>query len=103
MGLASLPLENTMLFNSRQQLVTLSLAQMMVCTHGLQDLTDGKINTNDIKARRNILFPLRETKQQSNPCGRGTVGMFSINTRAKFIGYNHLYGNGRRERFVLTN
>ena len=92
-----------MLFNSRQQLVTLSLAQMMVCAHGLQDLTDGKTNTNSIKARRNILSPLRETKQQPNPCGRGTNGMFSLGDRAKFIGYSHLYGNGRRERFVLTN
>lgn len=75
-----------MLFNSRQQLVTLSLAQMMVCAQGLQDLTDGKINTGNIKARRNILSPLRETKQQSNPNGRGTNGMFSLGERAKFIG-----------------
>ena len=92
-----------MLFNTKNQIVTLTAAMIRVCAEGLQDLTDGKTNTKNIRARQAILSPLRETKQQPNPNGRGNLGMFSINTRAKFIGYSHLYSNGRRERFVLTN
>jgi hypothetical protein len=92
-----------MLFNTKNQIVTLTPAMIKVCAEGFADLLDGKTNTKSIKARQAILSPLRETKQHPNPCGRGTDGMFSINTRAKFIGYSHLYGNGRRERFVLTN
>ena len=92
-----------MLFNTKNQIVTLTAAMIRVCAEGLQDLTDGKSNTKNIRARQAILSPLRETKQQSNPNGRGTNGMFSMDQRAKFIGYSHLYGNGRRERFVLTN
>ena len=92
-----------MLYNSKQQVVTLTAAMIRVCAEGLQDLTDGKSNTKNIRARQAILSPLRETKQHPNPYGRGTNGMFSLDQRAKSIGYSHLYGNGRRERFVLTN
>lgn len=92
-----------MLFNTKNQIVTLTPAMIKVCAEGFADLLDGKTNTKSIKARQAILSPLRETKQHPNPCGRGTNGMFSMDQRAKFIGYSHLYGNGRRERFVLTN
>jgi len=95
-----------MLFNTKNPIVVLSLAQRMVCAEGLQDLTDGKSNTKSIRARQAILSPLRETKQHPNPCGRG-MGMFSIMARAKFINYTAPANTGLarsgRERFVLTN
>ena len=72
-----------MLFNTKNQIVTLTAAMIRVCAEGLQDLTDGKTNTSNIKARRNILSPLRETKQHPNPNGRGTNGMFSLEDRAR--------------------
>ena len=74
-----------MLYNSKQQVVTLSLGNVMLCAQGLEDTTNGHPNTKAAKARISILSPLRETKQQSNPNGRGTGGMFSIDQRAKFI------------------
>ena len=96
-----------MLFNSKSQVVALSLAQKMVCAQGFQDLTDGKVSTANIKARRTILSPLRETKQHPNPCGRGTDGMFSMETRAKFINYTAPKNTGLarsgRDYYILTN
>lgn len=74
-----------MLYNSKQQVVTLTPAMIRVCAEGLQNLTDGKSNTNAIKTRRNILSPLRETKELSDPCGRSAYGMFNLCVRAKFI------------------
>lgn len=95
-----------MLYNSKQQVVTLTAAMIRVCAEGLQDLTDGKSNTKNIRARQAILSPLRETKQHPNPCGRG-MSMFSILARAKFINYTAPANTGLarsgRERFVLTN
>ncbi len=76
-----------MLFNTKNQIVTLTAAMIRVCAEGLQDLTDGKSNTKNIKARQAILSPLRETKEQSNPYGRGTGGMFSVEARARFSLY----------------
>ena len=72
-----------MLYNSKQQVVTLTAAMIRVCAEGLQDLTDGKSNTKNIRARQAILSPLRETKQHPNPYGRGTNGMFSLEDRAR--------------------
>ncbi len=72
-----------MLYNSKQQVVTLTAAMIRVCAEGLQDLTDGKSNTKNIRARQAILSPLRETKQHPNPYGRGTNGMFSMEDRAR--------------------
>ena len=92
-----------MLFNTKNQIVTLTHGQAQLCAQGLEDTANGYPYSKAARARVDILSPLRETKQQSNPNGRGTNGMFSMDQRAKFIGYSHLYGNGRRERFVLTN
>ena len=96
-----------MLFNTKNQIVTLTAAMIRVCAEGLQDLTDGKSNTKNIRARQDILSPLRETKQHQNPYGRGSGGMFSIMARAKFINYTAPANTGLkrsgRERFVLTN
>jgi hypothetical protein len=41
----------------------------------------GKFNTKD---NTSLFTSLREVKELSDPCGRGTNGMFSIETRAKF-------------------
>ncbi len=96
-----------MLFNTKNQIVTLTTAMIRVCAEGLQDLTDGKSNTKNIRARQAILSPLRETKQHPNPWGRGTNGIFSMEQRAKFVNYTAPANTGLarsgRERFVLTN
>ena len=41
-----------------------------------------KFNTKD---NPSLFADLRETKELSDPCGRGTGGMFSLGTRAKFV------------------
>lgn len=40
-----------------------------------------KFNTKD---NPSLFASLKETKELSDPCGRATNGMFSIETRAKF-------------------
>ena len=96
-----------MLLNTKNQIVTLTAAMIRVCAAGLQDLTDGKSNTKNIRARQAILSPLRETKQHPNPCGRGTNGMFSMEARAKFSNYTAPKNTGLarsgREYYILTN
>lgn len=91
-----------MLYNNKQQVVTLTLGQKMLCTQALEYPT-----AKNIKARQAILSPLRETKQQPNPCGRSTNDMFSIDQRAKFINYTAPKNTGLarsgRERYILTN
>jgi hypothetical protein len=76
-----------MLYNSKQQVVTLSLGNAMLCTQGLEDTANGHPNSKAAKARIGILSPLRETKEQSNPYGRGTGGMFSLETRTRVTLY----------------
>jgi hypothetical protein len=91
-----------MLYNSKQQVVTLTPTMIKVCAEGFADLIDGKTNTKSIKARQAILSPLRETKQHPNPCGRGTNGMFSLGERAKLISYTYDWQGGW-QRVVQTN
>lgn len=71
-----------MLFNNKQQVVTLSHSAKMICAEGFADLTKGLSNTPSIRARQEILSPLTEKLHQSDPCGRSTGGMFSLETRA---------------------
>lgn len=74
-----------MLYNSKQQVVTLNSAQAHICSIAITDLANGKTNTQEIRARLRIVGPLRETKELSDPNGRSTFGMFSLQARAKFI------------------
>ncbi len=55
-----------MLYNSKQQVVHIP----------------AKFNTKD---NPSLFADLRETKELSDPCGRGTGGMFSLGERAKFV------------------
>lgn len=73
-----------MLFNNKQQVVTLSHSDKMICAEGFADLTKGLSNTPSIRARQKILSPLTEKLHQSDPCGRSTGGMFSLETRANY-------------------
>lgn len=74
-----------MLYNAKNQVVTLNNGQQAVCSVALTDLANGRTNTPEIRTRLRILKPLRETKELSDPNGRTTVGMFSIGARAKFM------------------
>ena len=55
-----------MLYNSKQQVVHVPV----------------KFNTKD---NPSLFASLKETKELSDPYGRGTNGMFSLGTRAKFV------------------
>ena len=55
-----------MLYNSKQQVVHIP----------------AKFNTKD---NPSLFADLRETKELSDPYGRGTGGMFSLGERAKFV------------------
>lgn len=80
-----------MLFNTKNQPITLTNNEIKICTDAkkFQEMKEegkpinGKMQTT-IKMRENILKPLSERKQQSNPCGRGLGTAFSLATRAKF-------------------
>jgi hypothetical protein len=71
-----------MLYNDKNQVVTLNNAQKQICNTAIADLANGITNTPEIRARLRIVGPLRETKEQPDPYGRSTGGMFSLATRA---------------------
>lgn len=73
-----------MLFNNKQQIINLSHSDKIICAEGFTDLTKGLSNTPSIRARQKILFPLTEKLCQSDPCGRSTHRMFSLETRANY-------------------
>jgi len=72
-----------MLYNSKNQVITLNNTQKHICSLALADLASGMTKTAEIRARIKILKPLRETKELSDPCGRGTNGMFALDNRAR--------------------
>lgn len=73
-----------MLFNNKDQIITLSSIQRQLCQQGLADLANGLNNTQAIHTRQRILSPLKEKLQNPDPFGRSTNGMFSIETRANY-------------------
>ena len=73
-----------MLRNAQNQIIVLNAAQRNICSKGMEDVAHG-YETPDRMIRQRLLAPLRETKELSDPCGRGTSGMFSISERAKFV------------------
>lgn len=72
-----------MLYNSKNQVITLNQHQKQICTIAIAALLAGMTKTAEIRARTKILKPLRETKELSDPCGRGTNGMFALDNRAR--------------------
>ena len=66
-----------MLYNSKQQVVHIP----------------AKFNTKD---NPSLFADLRETKELSDPCGRGTNGMFNIEHRCKVITYSAPANTGKK-------
>lgn len=74
-----------MLLNDKNQIVTLSNKARKICDEGLAAIQNEIQDHPSIKARANILRPLKEVLCNTNPAGRGLNGMFSLGERARFM------------------